>query len=237
MFRKLRLSKTLDPPRESAMHTLLLTLVAFSSGVLCNPQLKLTDTVNWILDTAVETNKQASHATADSVASIVNITAPVIYLSAQQVLFANELPDMVRKGTKACNTHLKRDDFVVHAGMGAHKLHTRPREWNQARETCMAEGGTLAIINSVEEEKMLLNWMREHHVYLTWLGIHDLFEEGKWVTLTGETLEAAGYDVWEKNEPNNGFKNEHCGILVHGGGMNDIQCDRMIPFFCEIKQC
>lgn len=84
---------------------------------------------------------------------------------------------------------------------------------------------------------MLMLWLAKQNIYLTWLGVHDLFEEGEWVTLTGETLKAAGYDVWEKDEPNNTDDNEHCGILVNSGEMNDIPCDRMLPFFCEIKLC
>ncbi|XP_076677817.1 hemolymph lipopolysaccharide-binding protein-like [Andrena cerasifolii] len=228
---------TLDSPRESTMHKLLLTLVVFSSGVLCNAEQNLTDTVNWIVDPTHIMNRDASDATADSVPSSVSMSGQFNYHAAQQVFFVNGLPDIYRKAMKDCSMHLRRFDYVETAGMGAHKLHTNSMNWNQARKTCMTEGGTLAIINSAEEEKMLLNWMQRENVYLTWLGVHDLFEEGDWVTLTGETLEEAGYNVWEKNEPNNELNNENCGILVNEGGMNDIPCDRMLPFFCKINLC
>lgn len=231
------MSYTLDSPRESTMHKLLLTLVVFSSRVLCNADQNLSDTVNWILDPMQVTNSHESHATADAAPSIVSMTGHINYHAAQQVFFVNGLPDMFRKGMKECKTHLQRDDYLVTAGMGAHKLHTNLMTWNQARKTCKAEGGILAIINSAEEEKKLLNWMKSQNMYLTWLGVHDLFEEGDWMTLTGETLKEAGYDVWEKNEPNNDLNNENCGILVHGGGMNDIPCDRILPFFCKINLC
>lgn len=45
----------------------------------------------------------------------------------------------------------KRDDYQYSPGIGAHKLHTRAKIWNEARKICIEEGGHLAIINSVAE--------------------------------------------------------------------------------------
>ena len=176
----------------------------------------------------------------DSLPSIVNMNGHFNYHAGQQVFFVNGPPDMLRKGTKGCMSYLQRDDYVVTVGMGAHKLHKRRMKWNQARKSCMDEGGQLAIINSVEEEALLLNWAKREKVESTWLGVHDQFEEGDWVTLTGETLDAAGYDKWSTvwpNQPDNYGGRQNCGVLTKEGGMDDIECDLPFPYFCEINLC
>lgn len=47
-----------------------------------------------------------------------------------------------------------RDDYHYAVGIGAHKLHTRAATWNDARKFCNEEGGHLAIINSIAEERV-----------------------------------------------------------------------------------
>ncbi|XP_076686330.1 hemolymph lipopolysaccharide-binding protein-like [Andrena cerasifolii] len=195
-----------------------LTLLAFPSGVLlCNVGPNLTDTANSTLVSLNETevrNSRVSRASADSMRSTT------------------------RGG---CVNHMWRTDYVITADMGAYKLHTRSLDWYQARKSCTEEGGQLVIINSQEEATMLQRWLRtESRVTGTWLGVHDLFVEGEWVTLAGETLEAAGYDKWQKGEPNNlGFlRGEHCGYLgKYADGINDEDCYIDSPYFCKIYIC
>ena len=98
----------------------------------------------------------------------------------------------------------------------------------------------MAIISSIEEERVLLNWMIREGVEFTWVGVHDHFEEGDWVTLTGESMEAAGYARWttrwsDQPDDNDGTKN--CGLLVEEGGLTDAKCNVPHPYFCKIKIC
>ena len=181
---------------------LTVTLVAFSSGVLCNVAQNLTEGGA----TGVET----------------------------------QLNSTVYKLVKMCTIGEVRDDYVVVQGMGAYKLHKRLIPWNQARKICMEEGGQLAVINSKAEGTMLVNWLIRDPVWEVWIGTHDLFEPRQWVTLTGETLTAAGYDNWLPGEPNYGSGETLCGTLKNlgeSGGMSVYTCNSELYFFCKINLC
>lgn len=98
--------------------------------------------------------------------------------------------------------------------------------------------GHLAIINSNSEEKLLLRMLEESKIAQAWLGIHDLYEEGDWSTILDEPMEAAGFTKWNTripNEPDNAGGKQHCGQLMKEGGLDDIDCAVVNPFFCEIN--
>ncbi|XP_032686805.1 hemolymph lipopolysaccharide-binding protein-like [Odontomachus brunneus] len=130
------------------------------------------------------------------------------------------------------------NDYLVTEGIGAHKLHRRKVIWNKARRTCIEEGGHLAIINSASEEKILLRMMQEKSIGEAWLGLHDLYEEGDWVTITDEALENTGYSKWSTkfaNLPDNYGGSQNCAVLLTEGGIDDISCTITQSFFCEIS--
>ena len=101
----------------------------------------------------------------------------------------------------------------------------------------MAEEGQLAIINSRAEGDMLVNWLKNERVHDAWIGAHDMFEHGMWVTLTGEMLGAAGYDKWSQTVPSDVNGNQHCGNLLDSGGMGDRSCDTILYYICKIYLC
>ncbi|EFN70007.1 Hemolymph lipopolysaccharide-binding protein [Camponotus floridanus] len=137
-----------------------------------------------------------------------------------------------------------RDDYRYTMGMGAHKIHTRAATWNEARKLCNEEGGHLAIINSIAEEHVLLEIFNQSGPVMgaaypdeAFLGIHDLYKEGEWVTLLGDSLARTGYTRWSDKwggQPDNGGGKQHCGALMKEGGMDDVACDVPFPFFCEL---
>lgn len=149
-----------------------------------------------------------------------------------------------------CNTAMRnapmRDDYHYTLGMGAHKLHTRAATWNNARKICNEEGGHLAIINSLAEERILLNLFNHSGpirgaVYPNeaFLGIHDLYTEGEWVSVLGDSLAKTGFTIWSDKwggQPDNGGGKQHCGALMREGSMDDVACDVQFPFFCELPQ-
>jgi hypothetical protein len=49
---------------------------------------------------------------------------------------------------------IPRDDYHYAIGIGSYKLHSRIATWNEARKICNEEGGHLAIINSMAEERV-----------------------------------------------------------------------------------
>lgn len=56
--------------------------------------------------------------------------------------------------TNLITQQLEKEGYVLTPGIGLHKLHTVPKNWNDARKLCMEEGAHLAIINSIAEEKV-----------------------------------------------------------------------------------
>ncbi|XP_043249692.1 hemolymph lipopolysaccharide-binding protein-like isoform X1 [Colletes gigas] len=170
--------------------------------------------------------------------ALVNMNGQYNYQAGQQVFFINDWRR--RRGPKNCVNFIERDDYEITVGIGAHKLHRRNVTWNQARKSCKAEGGQLAVINSESEERLFLNWMQKENSGRVWLGIHDQFEEGDWITLNEEPLSATGFEKWTTlwpNEPDNIGGNQNCGILETLGGMDDIACDSHFSYICEINLC
>lgn len=137
-----------------------------------------------------------------------------------------------------------RDDYHYTPGVGAHKLHTRAVAWNEARKMCIDEGGHLAIVNSQLEAHMLMKMFERSgpvkgasYGDMAFLGIHDLYKEGEWVTIQGDSLFKTGYTEWSDKwggQPDNGGGKQHCGVLLKEGGLDDVSCDVPFAYFCEI---
>jgi hypothetical protein len=105
------------------------------------------------------------------------------------------------------------------------------RGWRDAEKACEANGGTLAVFESPEEESAFraataprVNFDR------FWIGLNDAGEEGYWVWTTGEPLT---FSLWRANEPNDSG-GEDCGEwYVADGSWNDLQCLTRQAFLCE----
>ncbi|XP_020289442.1 hemolymph lipopolysaccharide-binding protein-like [Pseudomyrmex gracilis] len=143
----------------------------------------------------------------------------------QQVLF------IYVEGSRAQKLK-NRGNYLVTPGVGAHKLYLDQLSWAKARQACVQEGGHLAIINSQSEEEVLLRILKENNVDEAWLGLHDLYQEGEWVTVTDVPLEDTGYSKWASKYANDNGQN--CAALVSEGGLDNLQCDKLVSFFCEI---
>ncbi|CAB0037195.1 unnamed protein product [Trichogramma brassicae] len=139
-----------------------------------------------------------------------------------------------------------REDYVHTPGIGAYKLHTNGKQWNDARKICTLEGAHLAIINSQAEESLLVEMLWNAastiknvvNVEEAFIGIHDLFQQGEWVTVFGESLYATGYSAWSatywNGQPDNFGGSQHCGAVLRQGGMDDVHCLHKFAFFCEL---
>lgn len=136
-----------------------------------------------------------------------------------------------------------RDDYQYTPNVGLHKFHSRSVAWNVARKICREEGGHLAIINSQDEARVLTDLFNragkiKNAAFLNegFIGIHDYFAEGDWVTVLDEPLATTGFTKWSDEwggQPDNiGIQN--CGSYVVDGFLDDIVCSSSLPFFCEI---
>ncbi|XP_078051017.1 perlucin-like protein [Augochlora pura] len=141
----------------------------------------------------------------------------------------------------SCSPSLKRSDYVVTRGLGAHKLQRRRMSWNEARKTCLMEGANLAVLDSAEKGALFRDWIVKESLGSLWVGFHDLYEEGSWSTVTGEMVDAMSYSPWAMGEPDNWNRQEHCGILwaPHNNdfGLDDYTCNHKAAFVCEINLC
>ncbi|PSN46954.1 hypothetical protein C0J52_12569 [Blattella germanica] len=106
-------------------------------------------------------------------------------------------------------------------GLGYYKFHTDLKTWFEARDSCEQEGARLAVMNSDKEVNLLLHFWTPHPKigdYTDWrkdwayIGIHDNYDEGEYVTIFGDHLNATGYTKWLSGQPNGGV-NENCGVM------------------------
>ncbi|XP_044736403.1 hemolymph lipopolysaccharide-binding protein-like [Chrysoperla carnea] len=126
-----------------------------------------------------------------------------------------------------------------------YKFHVDPQIWNDARNICNSEGGYLVILNSYEESQYitaLLNGLYPESSIqdqgvdktIAYIGFHDLFKTGEYVTIDGLNIERSGFTHWSPGEPS-GPGRENCGSIKRKDGLlNDIFCDTKAVYICEI---
>ena len=65
--------------------------------------------------------------------------------------------------------------------LGYYKFHQHGANWQEAVDICTQEGAHLLILNSNQEAMALWPLFRGH--CCTWIGVHDQYQEGNYVTL------------------------------------------------------
>ncbi|GFG32041.1 hypothetical protein Cfor_06834, partial [Coptotermes formosanus] len=113
------------------------------------------------------------------------------------------------------------------------RAHPEATPWVEARDICEKEGAHLAIVNSEAEAKFLSSLWTSSSDW-AFIGTHDLYVEGTYVTIYNETLHDAGYDRWYVGEPNGGTS-ENCGVMNRNTLLGNFFCNRPLPFFCELE--
>ncbi|XP_021924721.1 hemolymph lipopolysaccharide-binding protein-like isoform X2 [Zootermopsis nevadensis] len=133
--------------------------------------------------------------------------------------------------------------YELRNGLGYYKVHSEPRNWQEARKICAEEGAHLAIINSEEESKavqsMFVPVAEKAKTVWAFIGFHDLYTEGQYLTIFDEPLNSTGFYRWAgTNQPDNyggnsTYPGEDCGSIHTNGGINDLACQAKVPFICE----
>ncbi|KAG8232818.1 hypothetical protein J437_LFUL014176 [Ladona fulva] len=118
----------------------------------------------------------------------------------------------------------------MHPGVGYYKYHSKKLSFDAANKKCAEEGGHLAIINSEAEHQIVRSLLKNDSAYL---GFHDRIKEGEFITIFGEPLAATGFTGWVKGQPDNSGGKEHCGSYYPKYGLNDMACEKEMPFICE----
>ncbi|XP_052716898.1 C-type lectin domain family 4 member E-like [Crassostrea angulata] len=89
---------------------------------------------------------------------------------------------------KAYNGHCY--EFVVH----------RHIEWKAAESDCASKGGTLVVVNNMEEQLFLMSALGSFsfHGQGVWIGLTDQLQEGKFSWVSGEP---ATFTYWAAGQP------------------------------------
>ncbi|PSN47172.1 hypothetical protein C0J52_14726 [Blattella germanica] len=133
---------------------------------------------------------------------------------------------------------LSRD--VRTPGLGIYKIHNVKKNWTLAKEVCEHEGSHLMIINSEREVQSLDNLIENNNNScdnkIFWIGIHDQYLEGEYITIFNETLESIGFSSWYPGDPD-GSTNYNCGYYryesTYKKGLRDGRCSSHLCFICE----
>ncbi|CAH2050273.1 unnamed protein product, partial [Iphiclides podalirius] len=136
------------------------------------------------------------------------------------------------------NTQKFRTDYMwAHAFKTFYRLHDLSTTWHQARQICEAEGTSLLVPGSIEEMenlKLLLSNMKAHYTAI-FIGIHDQFSEGDFVTTKGEPITDTILDLlWADGRPDQSNGTDKCLVMTREGLFDNRPCNDMYPFVCKI---
>lgn len=96
-----------------------------------------------------------------------------------------------------------------------------------SRKDCRERQADLVIITTKAE----LDFVKKTYA-ITWIGLSDKQQEGKWKWVDGTDLVGGGF--WQAGEPNNSDGNEDCvEVSRSASAWNDAPCDRRFAWVCE----
>jgi len=101
------------------------------------------------------------------------------------------------------------------------------KTWFEARDDCESLGGFLVTVNTPADLNAAVPVSTDPY----WLGGNDIETEGVFTWHSGErqTIDAA---LWRSGEPSGGY--EDCLTVSIERQFNDITCDTLRKFICEI---
>ena len=96
-----------------------------------------------------------------------------------------------------------------------------------ADSQCKSDGSFLAIPRSEAENDFIASLIPNEYI---WIGINDIEQEGRYVTVDGSTI---SYTNWDIGQPDNSHNED--GIHIWGGDKrwNDNQVYSLIKFVCS----
>lgn len=118
--------------------------------------------------------------------------------------------------------------------------------WNRIFNIFYERSGQLATITSESERKLFVRMLQETNrqgPVQAWLGVHELFGGGDWVTVNGDPFVTTEYAKWATtanfvwgNQPDNLGGHQDCMSIISGeaGALDDENCNMLNIFFCKI---
>ncbi|XP_053373291.1 uncharacterized protein LOC128546006 isoform X2 [Mercenaria mercenaria] len=156
----------------------------------------------------------------------------------------------VMKTLSSTNSYCNKRNYVylqkAHAQLCIHVAsHHRPVSWDDARASCKAEGGDLAVLDTQEKAFLVRGWLRSHfHYNLTfyWIGAKNFKNNNHFSWTNGQALLETEAD-WGRGEPNHVLHNgedEDCVSIYKKHTQtplkwSDLNCNCRGHFICEQK--
>ncbi|XP_068608183.1 C-type lectin domain family 4 member M-like [Brachionichthys hirsutus] len=118
------------------------------------------------------------------------------------------------------------------------------KNWHDSRADCIRRGGDLTVIDSLEEQINLFEYLPkvEPNIHTwnkpgIWIGLTEFQTEGQWDWINNVTVTAR---YWMSGEPNNyGPGGEQCGAIKNGKiplqTWFDGKCDLPQEWLCEMQ--
>ena len=106
---------------------------------------------------------------------------------------------------------------------------TSKKNWADAEEFCVNEGGHLASVTSDAIKEYVVEGMNIKGLHDIWIGGTDKQEEDVWKWTDNRPWNIT---YWSQGEPNNVNNAENCLVMWVGGGWNDFSCLRDRRFLC-----
>ena len=103
-------------------------------------------------------------------------------------------------------------------------------DWYDARRMCIAWGGDLATVTSLEENTLMRNTMTD--VGECWIGLNNLNSENAFVWADGST---DTYRLWSTTETNGEGSEDCVGTLANGYWSDNACVSKLSCYFCISK--
>ncbi|XP_078688578.1 polycystin family receptor for egg jelly-like isoform X2 [Branchiostoma floridae x Branchiostoma belcheri] len=110
-----------------------------------------------------------------------------------------------------------------------YKVFTDTVAYSQARQVCIDNGGSLAMVKNSEISSFMKTLSSDHK----WFGLSDEVTEGQFLWEDGTSLTSTGFTDWYPGEPNGGSL-ENC-VQYWRRTWNDRSCTDQLGFTCEVR--
>ena len=125
-------------------------------------------------------------------------------------------------------------------------------DWLTELRRCTADGGTLAKVETAEENSLVQRLLVDHGSQVAWIGLQDFLSEGNFTWSDGaqqhHDASLGSYTNWADNQPNNNAQGQvrymshvkcnvtcdvqHCVVMRADGRWNDVICGGDRPAVC-----
>ncbi|KAJ9587266.1 hypothetical protein L9F63_019215 [Diploptera punctata] len=145
---------------------------------------------------------------------------------AMKIILTN-IPMTLSLGYDAREYDLETKGYSYFPEVGWVRLNTAHWQWDQARKSCEADGGHLAIPDTLLKIKTFTRILKRKF---------SIIERAVKPNLTHrcEPFMPESVSIWFPNEPNNADPGEDCVTMHLEGKLRDVPCFYNLPFLCQI---